>query len=232
MLKKSIFLICIVVAAAILMLAPAMGLVEQEEKSETVPETETTRETTVPPETLPPLPDSVLYYGEIRSIRQDTQGKPAALYMNSQRDGEYIMNLGESTAYIDSGERKNFDPAAMEVGQRYYVFHSPVQAMSLPPQSPAFAVVGNIPMDASCAMYHEVEKLEEVDEKLRITTENGTMILELDETSEIFSYEGQKLDASAVKEGDFIMAWYWNRGEKILRCSHIMVLPESENGEN
>ena len=195
------------------------------EKSPEVPETTAATESG---ETVSPLPEAVLYYGEITEIQKDDQGNPRTLWMDSQRDGAWGMNLGAPTVYVDSGERKAFDPAFLEVGQRVYVFHSPIAARTLPPQSPAFAILRNIPMDASCGMYHRAEKLEPQEDGLLIRVQNGDRTLKLDGTSELLSYEGEKIPVSSLQEGDRIIAWYWDRGEEILRASHVMVLPGEE----
>ena len=148
---------------------------------------ETVTEETKAEETVPPLPDSVLYYGEIKKIRQDDQGVPEKLIMESPRDGAWVMNLGESTAYIDSGKRMAFSPDRLQAGDRVYVFHSPIATRSLPPQSNAFAVVGYIPMDASCGMYHQVEALRQQGDQLQITVENGTKTLGADGDTQLLS---------------------------------------------
>ena len=102
---------------------------------------------------------------------------------------------------------------------------SPISARSMPPQSSAFAVVRNIPMDAGCAMYHEIEKLEYNNNQLFITSENGEKTLLADENTEILTYGGESADPSQIEEGGFLMAWYWDRGEEILHASHLMILP-------
>lgn len=177
-------------------------------------------------EANPKLPDSVLYYGEILKILADDQGKPGKLSMDSQRSGPYIMNLSDKTVFLDSGERTSFDPSILKEGDRVYVFMSPISFRSMPPQSTAFAVVRNIPMDAGCAMYHEIEALREENGQLFITTDNGEKTLMADENTEFFTYAGEKADPAALKVGGFLMAWYWDRGEEILHASHLMILPE------
>ena len=221
--QKWIVIMGILLAGIAVLLAAGMGLAKQM-PAEVPGETEITLEPTE--ETSLQLPDAMLYYGEIQKIRRDGDGKPEALQMLSPRDGAYVMNLGEKTRYIDSGERKCFDPGILEEGQRYYVFCSPVQARTLPPQSPAFAVVGNIPMDAGCAMYHEAEKMQNRDGTWQITTDHGNLTLELDAASTVLDYAGNQTDLSALQEGGFFMAWYWNQGEEVVHASHIMVLPE------
>lgn len=100
------------------------------------------------------LPNSVLYYGTLTEIVRDEDGSIFQLSMDSEQFGEYVMNISEQTAWIDSANHTAADPAALQEGQSLYVFHSPIATLSLPPQSAAFAVVTNLPMDAQSAQLH------------------------------------------------------------------------------
>ena len=179
-------------------------------------------ETTVPPTEAPTEaptetpPDSLLYYGEIKEIGE------SSLSMDSDRSGPWVMELTDGTAFVDSGERTLFDPAILKAGDRIYVFHSPVAAYTMPPKSQAFAVLRNIPMDVSCGMYHEVEALRQEGDTLLITTDNGGLTLGADADTRIFTPDGE---TAQLEVGDYVIAWYWNRGEEVLHPSHLMRLP-------
>ena len=36
------------------------------------------------------------------------------------------------------------------------------------------------------------------------------------------------LELCSLREGDYVIAWYWDRGEEILHPSHLMLLPRGE----
>lgn len=178
--------------------------------------------------TSEPLPDSVLYYGRVEAISRDEDGEMTALRMSSERYGEYVMRISEDTVWIDSGDRTASDPATLKEDEGLYVFHSPVSTRSMPPQSAAFAIVRNIPQDASCARYHKVEAVEEKDGTLRITTDNGGLYLLVDQETSLSSYAGSApAGLGGIKAGSHIMAWY---GAVALsypgqaHADHIMVL--------
>lgn len=178
------------------------------------------------------LPDSVLYYGKIEAVSRSESGEMSALNLSSDRYGEYVMVLSEDTLWIDSGNRAASDPSDLEEGEGLYVFHSPISTRSMPPQSTAFAVVRNVPQDASCAQYHEVEAVEETDGTLRITTDNGGLFLLADKETSLSSYEGAApAGLDEIEAGSHIMAWY---GPVALsypgqaRVSHIMILDQAE----
>ena len=156
-----------------------------------------------------PLADSQLYYGQVKELLTDEEGALTGLWMESPKSGEYVMKLSGETYWIDSGERTASDPATLKVGERLYVFHSSVSTRSMPPQSAAYAVVRNISQDVGCAQYHEVEAVEETDEEVRITTDNGGLILFLDRDTTLLSYSGDAPERPAdIPVGSHIMAWY------------------------
>lgn len=156
-----------------------------------------------------PLADSQLYYGEVKDILTDEEGTITGLRMDSPKSGEYVMKLSGETYWIDSGERTASDPATLKVGERLYVYHSAVSTRSLPPQSAAYVIVRNVPQDIGCARYHEVEAVEETDKGVRITTDNGGLILFLGQNTTLLTYSGDAPENPAdIPVGSHIMAWY------------------------
>lgn len=156
------------------------------------------------------LPDSVLYYGTVTEVIRDEDGTVSRLALSSERYGDYVMNLSADTVWVDAGKRTASDPSDLEAGEAVYVFHSPVSTRSLPPQSAAYAVVRNMPQDMGCPMYHEVEAVTEQDGRLTITTDNGGLLLHVnEETQPEQPDEAAKLaDGTAlsiVLEGDMVL---------------------------
>ena len=180
------------------------------------------------------LPDSVLYYGEISEIIHDEDGSVSSLLLQSEGSGDLIVHISDKTVWIDSGHQQASDPSDLKVGERIYVFHSPAQTMSLPPQSAAFAIVRDIPMDAMCAQYHKIEEVtEREDGKLQITTSNGGLYLIVDENTKFVSYDGKEtVGKDDLKPGNFAMFWYG-----IVATSYpgqaypntVMILPGSDD---
>ncbi len=173
---------------------------------------------------------SVLYYGKVAEIRTDEQGNMTQLVMESEAYGDYIMNLSEQVVWIDSGNHTASDPSTLKVGEGIYVFHSPVATYSIPPQSPALAIVRNIPQDISCAHYQVVESVEKLaDGSVQIVTDQGGLHITADADTGLSRYSGDEAFAlDELKAGDRIMAWY----EAVLEsypaqtyARHIMLLP-------
>lgn len=179
------------------------------------------------------LPDSVLYCGKVESISPSEKGDMTSLHMSSDRDGEYVMLLSGDTVWIDSENRAASDPASLKEGEELYVFHSPVSTRSMPPQSAAFAVVRNVPQDASCANYHKVEAVEKTEDgAFRITTDNGGLFLLADEKTGLSAYAGEAPENfGEIKAGSHIMAWYGVVAMSYpgqAHVSHIMTLDAAE----
>ena len=180
---------------------------------------------------LAALPDSVLYYGTVQEIVKGANGSITQLRMTSERYGEYVMNISEETVWIDSGKQTASDPSTVQAGEGLYVFHSPAETSSLPPQSAAFVVVRNIPMDAGCAQYHEVEAVSLENGQLKITTDNGGLMISVDSDTAFSTYSGAAASMADVQAGDYVMAWY-----QVVMTSypgqtyadHLMLLPAAE----
>ena len=123
------------------------------------------------------MPDSMLYYGTVQEVVKEEDGSIRQLRMDSERYGQYTMNITQDTLWIDSGNHTASDPADLKTGDGVYVFHSAISTDSLPPQTEAFAVVRNIPMDAGCAQYHEIEAVSHEGGQVSITTDNGSLYI-------------------------------------------------------
>lgn len=178
------------------------------------------------------LPESLLYYGQVKEVLTEADGTISGLYMASPRSGEFVMKMSGETVWIDSGNRTASDPSDVAAGEYLYVFHSPVSTRSLPPQSAAFAVVRNVQEDVGCAQYHRVEAVEESEGALRITTSNGGLLLYTSEKTTLSAYrEDRAVGPEELRAGSHVMAWY---GDVALSypgqtwAQHIMVLDRGE----
>ena len=181
----------------------------------------------------PQLPDSRLFYGEVQEVRQ--VGDATHVRMHSDRDGEKVLVVSAATVFVDSGAG-TAAPRELKAGDRAYVFHSTTETRSLPPQTQAFAVVVNIPMDVGCAQYREVEAVEQKDGMLRITSENGSRVYLADQDTELVAYDGTPVAAEAVKSGGFMMVWerdpYGSSAAREVEAGRLMFLPGAEKEEN
>lgn len=173
-----------------------------------------------------PLPNSILYHGTVEKIVKDDAGSITQLRMTSEGDGDYEMNISDRTVWIDSGKQAAADPSALQAGDRISIFHSPVATMSLPPQSAAFAVVTNIPMDAVCAQYHEVEAVSLEGKQWKITTENGSLSILADHKTTLSRYGSDaEISWKDILPDNHVMAWYGTAEAGQAYAQHLMLLP-------
>lgn len=183
-------------------------------------------------EDIQQLPASVLYYGTVQEIVKGEDGAISQLRLTSERYGEYVMHISEQTVWIDSGLCKASNAEDLQVGEGIYVFHSPAETSSLPPQSAAFAVVRNVPMDAGCAQYHVVEEAALENGQLTITTSNGGLLLRADSETPITQYGTDKaLTLEDIRAGDRVMAWYGAVAQSEpaqAQATQLMLLPREE----
>lgn len=184
-----------------------------------------TRPPLIAPAPSAALPDSQLYYGEIQEFFKDEHGTLVGLRLNSDHFGEYVVHFSPSTVWVDSGNHAAFNPMELQVGQRVYVYHSPMVTLSLPPQTAAFAVVRNVPMDARCGSYQEVEAIQKQDGGLSITSDNGGLTMQVDQNTSIKTYDGSDAALTDVKVGGFVMAWYETDSQDVVHVDHLLLLP-------
>lgn len=175
------------------------------------------------------MSNSVLYYGKVMEIVKNKDGAITQLHMTSDRTGEYVMNLSSETVWIDSANHTAADSSHIQKGERIYVFHSAVETSSLPPQSAAFAIVRNVPVDAGCAQYHEVEAVSRVNGRLTITTDCGGLLISADDQTKLTRYgDGTRMTIKDIQVGDRIMAWYDAIAESYpgqTYAQYLMLLP-------
>lgn len=175
------------------------------------------------------IPDSALYYGRVKAIDRSEDGTVTRLLMESDRYGEYVFSVSADTVWVDDGGRSADDSGDLEVGEGLYIFHSLAETRSLPPQSAAFAIVRNTPMDVGCAMYYEVEAVSEENGRTRIQTNNGSLFITANENTEFSLYgSDEEVSAADLLPGSHIIAWNGVNAASFpaqTNALHIMLLP-------
>ncbi len=178
------------------------------------------------------MPDSVLYYGTVQEVVKGEDGSIRQLRMDSERYGQYTMNITQDTLWIDSGNHTASDPADLKTGEGVYVFHSAISTDSLPPQTEAFAVVRNVPMDAGCAQYHEIEAVSQEGGQVSITTDNGSLYIRADDQTGLSFYgSDEQATLEDLQVGGYVMAWYGAVAESYpaqTHAQHLMLLPAQD----
>ena len=182
-----------------------------------------------------PLPDSVLYYGTVTSVQTDAEGNITRVVMDSEESGACVMHVQEDTAFVDAGNRSAANPNELIVeGASLYVYHSPLMAYSMPPQTSAFVFVGNLPADAGCPHYHVAEEVTKNDDgSVTVLTDQGSLLLTLQADATVTPYRTKQfLTVDSIEVGTRFMAWY----DIVLQSfpgqagtDAVLVLPEQIN---
>lgn len=69
---------------------------------------------------------------------------------------EIVIHLTEDTWYVDCATGAAMDAEKIKDGDTLYIWVGPAMTMSLPPQTTAVVVVGNVPADAKAPQYAEI----------------------------------------------------------------------------
>ncbi|WP_394266407.1 stalk domain-containing protein [Anaerotignum sp.] len=157
---------------------------------------------------IPALPERYLAYGRITDIQKEN-GVITSITAKDVKDQTVIYIVSEDTLCLDSGKGTQMNINDLKVGDGVYFYHSPAMNMSLPPQTVAEAIVGNMPMDAACARFHTVEAVENTQNGIRITTDGGGLYITVSKDATVTSYaDNSAFDLANLKEGDRIFTWY------------------------
>ena len=105
-------------------------------------------------EEFPAVPAAVLYWGTV------TKQENGSLLLDSANPegytGEVVVHVPEGTPYVDAVTGEPLNLGEVKDGDSLHIWVSPAMAMSLPPQTSALAILGNVPADGSVPQYVEV----------------------------------------------------------------------------
>jgi len=141
-------------------------------------------------------------FGKIKEVSE------ASITVESAEGMEMVFNFDKSSYLIDANTVLPFDINNRETDD-VVIFHSTAMTRSIPPQSFAYAVMGNIKEDTKIPMYTEVEKVTESEDGVVITTERGEKEITLLKDAEISPYLTRNIVTAAdLCEGAKVLLWY------------------------
>jgi len=149
-----------------------------------------------------PLPSVVFQTGKITEVTEET------ITIEIAEGEELVLNYDASTYLIDANTILPLDLNGRETDD-VAVFHSDAMTMSLPPQTYAFVILGNIKEDTVLPLYTEVEDVKEAEDGKVIVADNGTKEIKLLNTAEISPYLARNIVTVAdVNKGSKLLMWY------------------------
>ena len=124
--------------------------------------------------------------------------------------GHIILNLGVRPVVVDCVTGQPV-PLADRKDDSVAAYYGPAVTMSIPPQSPAIVVICNITQDPMPIVphYSRVESIERTDGQVRVTVDNGALIVTINQDTAIFPYLTKNIvTMDNIVAGSELLMWY------------------------
>lgn len=149
---------------------------------------------------------------------------------------DIILHLSEETLYLDAVTGLPLSVDELKDGETLYAWIGPAMTMSLPPQSTAVVILGNIPQDFKLPNYYEITgvdqtavvaiypPVEQTEVNLPVA---GGKTLKIPVSAEVKPYLTKNLvTLSDLTPGSRILAWSGNDGQ----IERVVLLPAVYQG--
>ncbi len=121
---------------------------------------------------------------------------------------QLVINYGESTYFVDAKTVMPFD-IENRTTDDVVIYHSMAMTFSIPAQTTAFAVIGNVEEGMSVPVYTEVEDVRNTDDGLVIVTEGGSKEITLVNNAQVLPYRTKNIvRAEDITKGSKVLLWY------------------------
>ena len=141
---------------------------------------------------------------------------------------EVVIHVSEETYCVDAATGASLDMEKVKDGDTLYVWAGPAMTMSLPPQTTAVVIVGNVPADGKVPQYAEItaSAVRSEDEKERVLTIAGGELTVL-EDADVSPFRTKNIAAlDDLIPGAQILAWTNAAG----KADRVLVFPYSYKG--
>lgn len=141
---------------------------------------------------------------------------------------EVVIHVSEETYCVDAATGASLDMEKVKDGDTLYVWAGPAMTMSLPPQTTAVVIVGNVPADGKVPQYAEITApaVRSEDEKERVLTIAGGELTVL-EDADVSPFRTKNIAAlDDLIPGAQILAWTNAAG----KADRVLVFPYSCKG--
>ena len=117
------------------------------------------------------IQEVMVMIGQIKEVN----AKSVLIEANDTKLGKVQANISKET-YIYNNEKHEFvNVNELKKGQKVVLYHSPIMTRSIPPQTPAFAVI--IGSGEQLARYYRVDEVYETNKGIKFLTQNGGLIV-------------------------------------------------------
>ena len=122
-------------------------------------------------------------YGKIIDITKDAYGMQVAV---KTADGEIVLNCGADTWIVDANTGLPMDLSERTTAD-VLIYYGPMMTMSLPPQSPAVAILGNVTAKSKLT-YAVVEDIIQGKDGIMLVTDNGSRNITVNQNTRVVPF--------------------------------------------
>lgn len=156
------------------------------------------------------------YWGTVTWMDEDT-----FLLDSGKEDGlgdAVVVHVGDAP-YLDAVTGNTLNLETLEDGDAVYAWVGPAMALSLPPQSTASLIVGNIPADYAVPQYYEITSSTVTEESAVLHVAGSNDTITVPASAELTPYLTKNIVTLAdLRPGARILVWSDSKGtpEKVL----------------
>lgn len=144
----------------------------------------------------------------LTAIGEITEAGDGYIIVKTSDDSEVQFNY-DSTSYIISADNALPMNISDRKTDKVAVYHSPAMTRSLPPQSHAYAIVGNIENELGNPLYKPVEDVKKVENGIVIITDGGMTEITVPKTAQVSPYITKNIvTLDDITEGSKVLLWY------------------------
>jgi len=123
-------------------------------------------------------------------------------------EGNLVLILGDMPVIVDcvSGQ-----PATLKdrTGDSVAAYYGPATTKSIPPRSNAIVVMLNVANNAMPPHYSKVESVERTTDQVKVTVDNGSLIVTINKDASIFPYLTRNIvTVDMIDVGSKLLMWY------------------------
>ena len=167
---------------------------------------ETAKESVVSPQQI--LSPSLMY-GKITAVTENNGVKSVEVTSYSDENEKIIVHVSDKTFVLNAQDGLPMD-LDKRINDHVAVYYGPMTTMSIPAQSPAICILGNIAADGKFPNYAKVEAVTKgKDGSIVVTTDGGSRLVTLGKEMPITPHLTKNIvTIEDVQVGSELLLWY------------------------
>ncbi len=153
------------------------------------------------------MPTALMASGIIAELKNDEEGSGILVAIPEEGADQIFLHISEETALLKA-DGTPIAVADLKVGDPIWAYHSTMVTRSLPPQSPAFAIIVADAEATALPLYIKAGKVTKTEDAVEILSEDGSYLIRATEETEVVPYKTRNIvSLSDIKEGSVFLAW-------------------------